>query len=233
MNPQDINILVGCEESQAVCKAFRARGFNAFSCDEQECSGGHPEWHIVADILTVIKGGTFITQSGAIVTINKWHAGIFFPPCTYLATCANRSFVNNPDRWKKRLDAMLFVHALMNSEIQYTAIENPKGVISTHIRKPDLYVHPYYFGDPEPKLTGLWLKNLPKIITTNVVSPEFVLYRHSKNKSGFSKYGKIGGRNPSTNNPAAAKLRSRTYPGIAEAMAQQWGDYLLTQHPTL
>ena len=206
-----MKILVACEESQTVCKAFREKGHEAYSCDILPCSGGHPEWHLQGDVLFYMH--------------LKWDMMIAFPPCTYLTTSANRHFVNNPNRWKQRLDAILFVYQLMNVDIPLIALENPKGVISSYIRKPDQYIHPYQFGDPEIKMTGLWLKGLPKLVPDRIIEPEYVLYRSKKTKSGFSKYGKITGSNPSTNNPDNAKLRSKTYPGIARAMAEQWSNH--------
>ena len=206
-----MKILIACEESQTVCKAFREKGHEAYSCDILPCSGGHPEWHLQGDVLFYMH--------------LKWDMMIAFPPCTYLTTSANRHFVNNPNRWKQRLDAILFVYQLMNVDIPLIALENPKGVISSYIRKPDQYIHPYQFGDPEIKMTGLWLKGLPKLVPDRIIEPEYVLYRSKKTKSGFSKYGKITGSNPSTNNPDNAKLRSKTYPGIARAMAEQWSNH--------
>ncbi len=204
-----MKVLIACEESQTVCKAFRAKGHEAYSCDIQECSGGHPEWHIQENILNQLS--------------DFWDMMIAFPPCTFLTTTANRHFINNPRRWESRVDAMKLVYKLLNAPIRKIALENPKGVISSHIRKPDQYIHPYYFGDPEPKLTGLWLKNLPLLEPTNIIEPEYVLYKNKKSKTGFSKYGKITGTHPSTNNPENAKLRSKTFQGIADAMAEQWG----------
>lgn len=213
--------LIACEESQAVCIEFRKLGHEAFSCDTQPCSGGHPEWHLQMDIFEAIeKYGPFDIMIG-------------FPPCTFLTTTANRHFLNNPVRWEKRLEAVKFVYRLMNVDIPFIAIENPKGVLSSHIRKPDQYIHPYHFGDPEPKQTGLWLKNLPLLIPTNIVEPEYVLYKRKKSKTGYSKYGRITGRLSSTNNPENAKIRSKTYPGIAKAMAEQWTNYLITKTQTL
>lgn len=206
-------ILVACEESQAVTIAFRKLGFEAYSNDIIECSGGHPEWHLQMDIFS------------AVAAINP-NVVIAFPPCTYLTISANAHYLNNPERWKMRLNALLFVHKIMNLNINHISIENPVGVISTHIRKPDQIIQPYEYGDPEIKRTCLWLKNLPKLKPTNIVEPEYVLYRHKKTKSGFSKYGKITGTCSSTNNPANARKRSKTYPGIAKAMAEQWGAYL-------
>ena len=202
-------ILIACEESQRVCEAFRNEGIEAYSNDIIECSGTHPEWHLKMDVFEALKQHDFMAM-------------IAFPPCTFLTTSANTHFLNNPERWEKRLKAVKFVYALMNVNLPFIAIENPKGVISSHIRKPDQYIHPYYFGDPEIKMTGLWLKGFPKLIPTNVVEPEFVLYKSKKTKSGYSKYGKITGTNPSTNNPENAKLRSKTYFGIAQGMAKQW-----------
>lgn len=217
MNSSKMKILIGCEESQEVCKAFRALGHEAYSCDLQDCSGGHPEWHLKMDVFEAIE-------------LIKPKLGVFFPPCTFLTTAANRYFLNNPKRWENRLEAVKFVYSLINSDIEKIAIENPKGVISSHIRKPDQYIEPYQFGDPEIKKTGLWLKGLPLLQHTNVVDPEFVLYRSKKSKSGYSKYGKITGSHPSTGNPENAKLRSKTFPGIAKAMAEQWSAFLEQEH---
>jgi hypothetical protein len=212
-----MRVLVGCEESQAACIAFRERGHEAYSCDLEPCSGGHPEWHIQADILTVNNGGLFVTQTGRMVYIEKWDLAIFFPPCTFLTVTANRSFLNNPIRWEKRLAAVMFFHRLLNCGIPKIAIENPKGVISTHIRKPDQYIQPYQFGHKDSKMTGLWLKNLPLLKPTEIVEPEWVISPSGK------RHSKTHWNSPSTNNPGNAKLRSKTYSGIASAMAEQWG----------
>lgn len=210
-----MKVLVACEESQEVCKAFRAKGHEAYSCDIQECSGGFPEWHIQDDVFKVINQG--------------WDMMLAFPPCTYLTVSANRSFVDNPERWQQRLDAMLFVHKLLNAPIKKIALENPVGAISTHIRKPDQIINPFYFGDNVPKKTCLWLKNLPPLLHSSSdtlfdskthVEPEYVVYNSSTKKSGKSKYsifGKLGG------SEMTSKLRSKTFPGIAKAMAEQWG----------
>lgn len=207
-----MKILVGCEESQAVCTELRKLGHEAYSNDLMPCSGDHPEWHLQMDIFDAIM-------------LYEWDAMIAFPPCTYLTVAGNRHIPCNPDRWEKRLDAIKFVYALMQCNIPHIAIENPVGVLSTYIRKPDQIFHPYHFGDPVPKRTCLWLKNLPPLEYTNVVTPEYVMYKSKKNKSGFSKYG-VQGTIPSTNNPENARLRSKTYPGVARAMAEQWTKYL-------
>jgi hypothetical protein len=146
-----------------------------------------------------------------------WDLMIVHPPCTYLTVTANRSFLNNPDRWEKRLAAMKFIYRLLNAPIDKICLENPKGVISSHIRKPDQYIQPYEYGHRDSKKTGLWLKNLPLLKPSNIVVPEYV-----KSSNG-RRYSKTHWNSSSTNNPENAKLRSKTYSGIAEAMAEQWG----------
>lgn len=219
-----MKILVGCEESQAVCTEFRRLGHEAYSNDLIDCSGDHPEWHLKMDIFEAIM-------------LYEWDAMIAFPPCTYLTVAGNRHIPCNPERWDKRMDAIKFVYSLMQCYIPHIAIENPVGVLSTYIRKPDQVIHPYYFGDPVSKATCLWLKNLPKLsynMEDNIfnsktcVEPEYILYNSKKNKSGVSKYS-VQGTIPSTNNPENARLRSKTYPGIARAMAEQWSEYLINQ----
>ncbi|WP_185246659.1 hypothetical protein [Chryseobacterium bernardetii] len=218
-----MRVLIGCEESQRVTESFRNLGFEAYSNDIMDTSGNHQEWHLKMDLFEAVE-------------LIKPDCLIAFPPCTYLTVSANAHYVNNPERWEKRLDAMKFVHKIMNLPIKHIAIENPVGVISSHIRKPDQIIQPWYFGDPEIKKTCLWLKNLPLLQyaleddiynVKTAVEPDYVLYKSKKTKSGFTKYGKITGTNPSTNNPENAKLRSKTYAGIANAMALQWGEYIL------
>lgn len=201
-----MKILVACEESQAVTIAFRKLGHEAYSCDIKPCSGGYPLWHLQQDVIPLLR--------------EKWDMMIAFPPCTYLTVTANRSFLCNPERWQKRLDSVNFVWKLYNSSINKIAIENPKGVISTHIRKPDQYIQPYEYGHKDSKMTGLWLKNLPLLKPTNIVNPEWV---YPKSGSG-KRMSKTHANNPSTQNKNNSILRSKTYSGIADAMAAQWGD---------
>lgn len=200
-----MKILIACEFSGIVREAFRKKGHDVWSCDllPTEIPGQH------------YQGDIFDYLRPAFV----WDMMIAFPPCTFLTTTANRSFLNNPDRWEKRLEAMHFVYKLMNTDIDKICIENPKGVISSHIRKPDQYIQPYEHGHTDSKITGLWLKNLPLLKTTNVVVPEWV---YPKSGSG-KRMSKTHANHSSTNNPENAKLRSRTYQGIADAMADQWG----------
>lgn len=207
MLPAGGKVLVACEESQTVAKSFRKLGIEAFSCDILPCSGGHPEWHLQMDVFEALK-------------IYNWGMMIAFPPCTFLTTTANRSFLNNPERWEKRLEAVKFFHKLLNVKIDKIAIENPKGVISTHIRKPNQYIQPYQFGHKDSKMTGLWLKNLPELKPTNIVEPEWITSPSGK------RHSLTHWKNPSTNNPENARLRSKTYAGIAEAMSEQWAPFV-------
>ncbi|WP_053329060.1 hypothetical protein [Chryseobacterium gallinarum] len=137
--------LIACEYSGIVREAFKAKGWDATSCDilPTEISGKHYQ----GNVFDIINDG--------------WDLMIAFPPCTYLTVAANRHIPNNPERWQNQTDALKFVYDLMNVDINHIAIENPIGVISTYIRKPDQIIHPYYFGDNIPKKTCLWLKNLP------------------------------------------------------------------------
>lgn len=199
-----MKILVGCEESQALTIELRKLGHEAYSCDLLPCSGGHPEWHIQGDVFVAFRN------------LNPTHV-IAFPPCTYLTTTANRSFLSNPDRWIKRLEAVQFVWQIMQLPVDFLAIENPKGVLSSHIRKPDQYIQPYEFGHPDSKMTGLWLRGFKPLVPTKIVEPE---WHYPAN--GGNRMSKTHAHNPSTNNPDNAKLRSKTYPGIAKAMAEQW-----------
>lgn len=196
-----MKILIACEFSGIVREAFARRGHDAWSCDLLPTE--QPGNHIQGDVLKILNAG--------------WDMMIAHPPCEYLTVTANRSFLNNPERWEKRLEAMLFVYELINAPIERVCIENPKGVISSHIRKPEQYIQPYEFGHPDSKMTGLWLKNLPPLRPTSIVEPEWVTPPSGKRMS------KTHANNPSTNNKENAKLRSRSYKGIAEAMAAQWG----------
>ncbi|MBU0846781.1 DNA cytosine methyltransferase [Patescibacteria group bacterium] len=195
-----MDVLIACEFSGIVRDAFDKKGHNAWSCDLIDTIS--PGYHIVGDVLDHLDDG--------------WDLMIAHPPCKYLTVTANRSFLNNPERWKSRLDAMMFVHTLMNADIPKICVENPVGVISTHIRKPDQYIQPYEFGHTDSKKTGLWLKNLPLLKPTKICTPEWIF-----DKSG-ERYSKTHWCNSSTNNPKNAMIRSITYQGIADAMSSQW-----------
>ena len=174
-------LLVCCEESQRVCTAFREIGWEAYSCDIEPCSGGHPEWHIRQDVLPLINGDCeFDTMDGKHhIIIGEWDLLICHPPCTYLTLAGNKWFKPElrdrfPDRIKQRQEAIEFFMKFANAKCKHIAIENPVGVMSSQWRKPNQYIEPYYFGDAEKKKTGLWLEGLPNLKPTKVVQPWLV-----------------------------------------------------------
>lgn len=205
-----MKVLVACEESQAVCKEFRKRGHEAYSCDILPCSGGYPEWHLHQDVLPLLR--------------EKWDMIIAFPPCTYLTVTGNRWF--NIDRYgekaiqrhKDRKDAIDFFMSFANADCDKIAIENPVGIMSSEWRKPDQIINPWQFGDNFEKKTCLWLKGLPMLKPTNIVEipPR---KRFDSGKTMPSWYAEAW-RLPKEER---AELRSKTFPGIAKAMAEQWG----------
>lgn len=240
-----MNVLVACEESQRVCTAFREKGHRAFSCDIQECSGGHPEWHIQGDVLRVLNpkdinatmpldeaqrifyGIEFTTMDGKHHLVNgKWDLIIAHPPCTYFsnATMVNLGRKDKPnvfnDEWRQRFiknrdNALEFVMKIWTANCERIAIENVVGYLSTHFRKPTQYIEPFMFGDPWRKKTCLWLRNLPPLEPTDVITPTGKWVRHYlKKKDDLRGYERPG--------VYSAKERSKTFPGIAKAMAEQW-----------
>lgn len=220
-----MRILVACEESQAVTKELRCLGHEAYSCDIIECSGGHPEWHIRQDVLPLLNGFCeFNTDDGAEHSIDgKWDMIIAFPPCTYLTVTGNRWF--NVERYgekavqrqKDREDAINFFMAFANADCERIAIENPIGIMSSTWRKPNQIINPYEFGDPFEKKTCLWLKGLPELKETNVVEVP-PRKRFDSGKSMPTWYAEAW----HLPKEERAKLRSKTFPGIAKAMAEQW-----------
>lgn len=220
-----MKILIACEESQRVCTAFRELGYEAYSCDILEPSGGHPEWHILGDALPLLKPPvTFKTMDGTLYKIEKWDLIIAHPPCTYLTTTGNRWFNVEKygekalERIKLREEAKEFFMAFVNADCKHIAIENPIGIMSTAYRKPNQYIQPWWFGDPFEKKTGLWLKNLPLLEKTNEVTPE-PRQQLSSGKSMPAWYSNAPKNERS-------KFRSKTFPGFAKAMAEQWGKYI-------
>lgn len=221
-----MKVLIGCEESQEVTKAFRALGYEAYSCDLQECSGGHPEWHFREDVFEVIKK-------------IQPDLGIFFPPCTYLSFAGNGYFDIQKygqkaiDRWHNRINGMKFFYDLYSYPIDFVAVENPMGFPVSTFRKEDQTIEPYYFGDSDKKRTLLWLKNLPKLkyslsnnlfsVNTSVPKPAPIYVDKVSGKARY-KTDAISGTSKD-----AQKLRSKTFPGIARAMAEQWGAYVSEQ----
>lgn len=215
-NPADINVLLACEESQAVCIAFRERGFNAFSCDILPCSGGHPQWHIQADVLQVMRW-------------YWWNCMIAFPPCTHLAVSGARHFEKKKQDGRQQQGVDFFME-FVKSDIKYKGIENPVGIMNSIYRKPDQIIQPYYFGNKSRKKTCLWLKNLP-LLKYNLDDNLFEIKTAVEPELYTCKNGKTFSRDYMFIQPGETRggQRSKTYSGIAKAMAEQWGDYLITQ----
>lgn len=220
-----MKVLVACEESQEVCKAFRTKGHEAYSCDIQEPSGGHPEWHILGDALKAVDGGQIVTMDGVAHEVGKWDLLIAHPPCTYLSNTGNRWFdvgkygEKARRRIKRREEAADFFMSFVNANVESVAVENPIGYMSTHYKKPTQIIQPYLFGDPERKSTCLWLRGLTPLTPTNIVEPEIIYYKNGKGSDSRWHIDTI--RLP----PAErSKARSKTFPGIAKAMAEQWGE---------
>lgn len=228
-----MKVLVACEESQRVCMAFREKGHEAYSCDIIECGGGHPEWHIMQDVLPLLNGECeFVTTDGKKHRIEgRWDMIIAHPPCTYLTVAANKLYnvekygEKAVERLESREKAIQFFMEFVNADCTKKAIENPIGVISTRYRKPDQIIQPYHFGHPVRKSTCLWLYNLPLLQAKKVVDFECI---HSNGASGgYSGNSWMvrdeNGKILSYKDPRVSRIRSKTYEGIAKAMAEQWG----------
>ena len=230
-----MNVLVACEESQEVCKAFRARGHRAFSCDIQACGGGHPEWHIQGDCLEVLNprhqfipgddwyGFKFRTSDGVLHCIDgRWDLLIAHPPCTYLSNAAARWLYAggklNQDRYQKGLEGKAFFLKFLNVDCQRIAIENPIPSSVYELPPYTQIIQPYEYGEPWSKKTCLWLKGLSPLQPTDIVSDHKPFcssgsysITHNPKYKGASRKG------------GSQKSRSKTFPGIAKAMAEQWG----------
>ena len=227
-----MKVLVACEESQRVCIAFREKGHEAYSCDIIECSGGHPEWHIRWDAIALLNGNcNFITCDGTFHTIEgKWDLIIAHPPCTYLTVTGNRWF--NVERYgekaiqrlKDREAAVVFFMAFWNADCERVVIENPIGYMSTCFRKPDQIIHPYYFAQSENdencerKATCLWMRGVEPLKYEIKFQPRIIQY---KNGNGTDSPWHMN--TMSLPPDERAKVRSRTFIGIGNAMAEQWG----------
>lgn len=208
-----MRVLVACEESQAVCKEFRRKGHEAYSCDILDCSGGHPEWHITGDVLEVLDDG--------------WDMMIAFPPCTHLAVSGARHFEEKRKDGRQQ-EGIDFFMSMINAPIDKISVENPVGIMSSEYRQPDQIIHPYYFGDCYSKKTCLWLKNLKPLYhnktpnlfdkyVTHVEPGEFIEFDSGKRMAKW--YADSFNLPPDER----ARVRSKTFPGIAKAMADQWG----------
>ena len=218
-----MKILIACEESQAVCKEMRRLGHECYSCDIIECSGGHPGWHIMQDVIPLLNGNcTFKTMDGIEHTIDgKWDMIIAHPPCTYLTLAGNKWYKPEfterfPNRLIQRQQAVDFFMKFVIADCERIAIENPAGIMSSVYRKPDQYIEPYQFGDAEKKKTGLWVKGLKKLEHTNIVEPVII---HCKSGANEPRWHMETMKLPPKER---SKARSKTFPGIARAMAEQW-----------
>lgn len=226
-----MNVLVACEESQEVCKAFRAKGHRAFSCDIQPCSGGHPEWHIHGDVLDILNGddawnvpwNLFRTQDGKYHDLPKrWDLIIAHPPCTFLSNAGARWLWAgqklNEERYAKGLEAKEFFMKFWNADCPRICIENPVPSSAYNLPECTQFVQPYEYGHPYSKKTCLWLKGLPLLRPTEIIADHRPFVSSgSYSKTHDPKY------NGASRKGGSAKSRSKTFTGIARAMAEQWG----------
>ena len=235
-----MNILIACEESQRVCIAFRDKGHNAFSCDILPCSGGHPEWHICGDVLPLLNGNcVFRTMDGVKHRIDgKWDLIIAFPPCTHLAVSGAAWFEKKRADGRQK-DGIEFFAKFLNADCDRIAIENPVGIISGDYIpkwfpelavkygfpiKPTQKIHPWMFGDNFSKTTCLWIKGLPALTPLITEQPELEWFEWIDSKTGKKKRQPKWFADAWKLSPEErSKVRSRTFPGIAKAMAEQWG----------
>lgn len=216
-----MKVLIACEESQAVCKAFRARGHEAYSCDIQEPSGGHPEWHILDDATKILSGGVFVTMDGQSHFVEKWELLIAHPPCTYMTNCgAARMRVKGEiqqERYEKAMEAKEFFMKFFNADCPRVAVENPTPMKLIGLPPYTQAIQPYEFGHPYSKRTCLWLRGLPPLVPTEILAYHEP-YVNGGCKDAHGNYRKFQGRKERD-----AKSRSKTFQGIAEAMAEQFG----------
>ena len=221
-----MKVLVACEESQRVTIEFRKLGHQAYSCDLLDCSGNHPEWHIKKDVTLLLNGNCiFHTVDGVEHEISgKWDMIIAFPPCTYISSVGNRWFNYEKygnkaiQRMLDRNDAIKFFMTIANADCDKIAIENPVGIMNTKWRKPDQIIQPFEYGDAYEKRTCLWLKGLQKLAPTEIVNvPDRVQFKSGKT---MAKWYADAAHLPKEQR---ALVRSKTFPGIAKAMATQWG----------
>lgn len=223
-----MKVLIACEESQRVCTEFRKRGHEAYSCDIQRCSGGHPEWHILDNALYVLGGGRVKLQNGKWIDIDRWDLIIAHPPCTYLTnanTSGHSARVTPENRIEgatiERIHAMDFFMRCFQAPCEHVAVENPVGIMNTAFRRPDQIIDPYMFADSEndkenyvTKRTCLWLRGLPHLKPNDLPKPDNAKMFGSKPTGKALNW-------TDTNHGSVA--RSKTFPGIAKAMAEQWG----------
>ena len=218
-----MKVLVACEESQRVCTAFRERGHEAYSCDITECSGGHPEWHIQGDCLPFINGNcTFTTMDGTTHSIDsRWDLLIAHPPCTYMSKAGARWMYPkagqvDKERLNKALEAREFFMKFINADCDRIVVENPVPLKIVELPPPTQFIQPYWFGEPYSKKTLLWIKGLKQLVPTKMV----VNYKPwvPSNTGGAKR-----GQKHSSGAVSTSKEFSKTFPGVAKAMAEQWG----------
>ncbi len=216
-----MKVLVACEESQRVCAAFRERGHEAYSCDIQEPSGGHPEWHILGDALDAVRGGSVTTMDGVSHEVGKWDLLIAHPPCTYLTNAGAVRMRKNdeivPERYAKAMEAKAFFMAFYDADIPKIAVENPTPMKIVGLPAYSQAIQPYEYGHPYSKRTCLWLKGLPALHPTDILD-HHEPYVNGGCKDAHGNYLKFQGRNERD-----PKIRAKTFEGIAKAMAEQWG----------
>lgn len=210
-----MKILIACEESQRVCIEFRKKGHEAYSCDIEFCSGNHPEWHIWADVVPLLNGNcSFRTCDAQLHTVDKWDMIIGFPPCTYLSKAGSANLykdgVLDEERYKKGLLAKDFFFKIWTADCERIVIENPVPMKMFNLPEQTQVIEPYYFGEPVSKKTYLWIKGLPFLCPTNVIEPIYTFNNYPPFKGSFGKYRQ--------------KNRSKTFVGVAKAMALSWGN---------
>jgi len=203
-----MKILVECEESQVVTKEFRSLGHEAWSCDILSCSGGHPEWHIEGDVVPILK--------------DNWDMVIAFPPCTHLAVSGAAHFAKKRADGRQQEGIDFFMQFTKLNHVPKVAIENPIGIMSKIYRKPDQIIQPYQFGEDASKRTCLWLKGLPILIETCRVVGRMVTTPNGKMVERWSNQCSNYGHDKTSPSPERSRIRSKTYLGIAKAIANQW-----------
>lgn len=211
-----LNVLIACEESQAECSAFRELGHRAFSCDIQPCKpSGNPSWHIQGDVTPYLDGMTqFRTMDGKLHRLKHWDLIIAHPPCTYLCKVSSVQMVKDgkvdPVRYEKMMEARSFFFKCLNAQANFVAVENPLPMARARLPKPSCYADPSWYGVKYTKKTLYWLVNLPPLMSA----------AHYPNAKSYV-------------NCSRGKYRSRTFPELAKAIAEQWGSYILEQYSTI
>lgn len=224
-----MKVLIACEESQTVCKAFRKRGHEAYSCDIQECSGGHPEWHIQGDVLNILnpvplisteKGIVFNTMDGLMHDVEKWDLIIAHPPCTYLTGAGACNIPKHPERIPLGFEAAEFFLKILNADCNKIVVENPPPMKRFNLPKYNQLVRPYMFGESNNKPICLWLKGVDELKPTSIVEKDKNIVRWVHKATGQKK---SCSKWYNTNTSQHSKHRSKTFEGVALAMAEQWG----------